>query len=485
MRPRLSSAPVFVQVFALMLATLIVSHAVNFAVLTLFPAPPPAGLSISDAARALKGEAVVTPDGKRLQARTRGAAPAPVRTEIDVIEPVIRNALARELGVRPEAVIVDVRGEGHARKPFVRRLHDGVRVIGPPPHAVKQTRELAVDRREVRILRHDGTGEGGAPRVHFSLTSDRLVFPPFSAALREADGRWRVVEPPDPLLSPWQLRLLTWFTVGALLTAPLAYLLARRLTRPIRTFADAADRLGRDPHAPPMAAEGPAEVRLAVSAFNDMQAKLRRYVEDRTAMVAAIAHDLRTPLMRLRFRIESAPPDAREKMEADIAQMDGMVSAVLAFVRGDGERAPRVRLDLRALAQSVVDDLAELGMEAVLLPGPEATVDGDPVGLRRMLTNLVENAVKFGARARVGLALDPGSAMIVVEDDGPGVPEAELEQVFEPFHRLEASRNRSTGGVGLGLAVARSVARDHGGDIRLSNRPEGGLRAMVRLPAAG
>ncbi|HYF22989.1 MAG TPA: ATP-binding protein [Caulobacteraceae bacterium] len=483
MRPRLSSAPVFVQVFALMLATLIVSHAVNFAVLTLFPAPPPAGLSIADAARALKGEAVTTPDGKRLQARQRADAPTPVKTDADVIEPVIRGALARELGVRPDAVFVDVRGEGHARKPFVRHLHDGVRVISPPPHAVKQTRALAVDRREVMILRREGTGEG-APRVQFSLTSDRLVFPSFSAALRQPDGRWLVVEPPNPLLSPWQLRLLTWFMVGALLTAPLAYLLARRLTRPIRTFADAADRLGRDPHAPPLPAEGPAEVRVAVSAFNDMQAKLRRYVEDRTAMVAAIAHDLRTPLMRLRFRIESAPPEAREKMEADIAQMDGMVSAVLAFVRGDSQGAPRVRLDLRALAQSVVDDLAELGMDATMLSGAEAATTGDPVGLRRMLTNLVENAVKFGDRARVSLAVEPGWAVLSVEDDGPGVPAAALEQVFEPFHRLETSRSRATGGVGLGLAVARSVARDHGGDIRLQNRPEGGLTATVRLPAA-
>ncbi|NEX93215.1 ATP-binding protein, partial [Caulobacter sp. 17J65-9] len=265
---------------------------------------------------------------------------------------------------------------------------------------------------------------------------------------------------------------------------PLAWLLARRLTRPIGAFADAAERLGADPKAPPMAADGPAEVRAAAAAFNDMQDKLRAYLEERTSMIAAIAHDLRTPLMRLRFRLEAAPEEAREKMAADVAEMDGMISQALAFVRGETVQETRAPLDLAALAAAVVDDLAETGVAASLANAEAATVFGDPVGLRRMLANLVENAAKFGAAARVTLKVEGGRAVLTVEDDGPGLPEAELERVFEPFHRAEPSRSRDTGGVGLGLAVARSIARAHGGDIRLANRPEGGLSARADLPLA-
>ena len=210
--------------------------------------------------------------------------------------------------------------------------------------------------------------------------------------------------------------------------------------------------------------------------------KLRRYVEERTAMVAAIAHDLRTPLTRMRFRIENAQPEIRDKVAADIEQMDGMVSQALTFVRGDTARGVRVKLDLGALLQSVTDDLAEMGAEASF-DGGQLVIEGDPIGLRRVVTNLVENAVKFGQKARVSLLRDGDSVLVRVEDDGPGLADSEIERVFEPFYRVDPSRAPATGGFGLGLSVARSIARAHGGEVTLANREAGGLIATVRLPA--
>jgi signal transduction histidine kinase len=313
---------------------------------------------------------------------------------------------------------------------------------------------------------------------------DNMMFPAFAAAWRRpADGKWVVLRPARPWLSPWQLRLLIGFAITALMLAPLAWWTARRVTRPIHLFASAADRLGRDPNAPPLVPTGPAEVRIAVSAFNDMQDKLRRYVDDRTAMVAAIAHDLRTPLMRLRFRIEAAPEDIRARTVADIEQMDAMISAALTFARGEAAQAERVRLDLSSLVASVVDDMADTGTPVEFAGGKPVLIDGDALGLKRMIANLIVNAVKFGDRARVTLKRDKTEAVLTIDDDGPGLAEDQLERVFDPFYRADASRSAG-GGFGLGLSAARAVAQAHGGEIRLANREGGGLRATVRLPLA-
>jgi signal transduction histidine kinase len=199
-------------------------------------------------------------------------------------------------------------------------------------------------------------------------------------------------------------------------------------------------------------------------------------------MVAAIAHDLRTPLTRLRFRAEAAPDEVRDKMAADIEQMDGMVRSALAFVRGETLSAEHVRLDLTSLVASVVDDLAEMGADVAFETATPVVVSGDPLALKRLVTNLTDNAVKFGGRARLSLELAGATATLLVEDDGPGLPNSELDRVFEPFYRPDPSRSSDAGGVGLGLSVARSIARAHGGEITLANRPEGGLRAIVRLP---
>jgi two-component system OmpR family sensor kinase len=292
-----------------------------------------------------------------------------------------------------------------------------------------------------------------------------------------------VVEPkPTFRLDSWQQRILLILALSILAVSPLAWLFARRLAGPITAFANAAERLGRDPRATPLELSGSAEVVAAANAFNMMQERLRRYVEDRTAMIGAIAHDLRTPLTRLRFRIEATPDDVRAKLSSDIDQMEAMISAALAFVRDTTRPAERTKLELASLLESVVDEAAETGGAATVERAEKIVIEGDPIALKRLVVNLVENALKYGHVARGSVFADGNMAIIEIDDDGPGVAPAEQERVFEPFFRGEPSRNRETGGIGLGLAVVRSLARAHGGDVTLLNRPEGGLRASVRLP---
>jgi signal transduction histidine kinase len=234
--------------------------------------------------------------------------------------------------------------------------------------------------------------------------------------------------------------------------------------------------------APPLALDGPAEIQNAASAFNEMQARLNRYVEDRTTLVAAIAHDLRTPLMRLGLRLENAPAELRTACEADIRDMEQMIAAVMAFVRDMNRPSRRQRLDLRALAQSVTDGFDDEGASVTLHDGPPLVIEGDAAALKALLVNLVGNAVKYAGGAEIALAAEDNMAVIAVSDRGPGMTQEDLDRAFEPFFRAERSRNRDTGGIGLGLASVRAVARAHGGEAQLVNRPEGGLLARVTLP---
>jgi signal transduction histidine kinase len=239
-----------------------------------------------------------------------------------------------------------------------------------------------------------------------------------------------------------------------------------------------------DVKAPPLPEIGPAEVRQATRAFNEMQDRIRRFVEDRTQMVAAISHDLGTPITRLRLRAEFVEDqDQRNKMLADLDDMEKMVFSALAFARDEAAGEPRAMVDLRTLLQRVCDDLADAG-HAVELAATEKAVPYEcrPVALRRALANLVENAVNYGQRARVSLDSREDGVLIRIDDQGPGIPEELHEEVFKPFRRLETSRSRETGGTGLGLTVARTIIRAHGGDVTVRNREDGGLRVEVRLP---
>jgi signal transduction histidine kinase len=308
-----------------------------------------------------------------------------------------------------------------------------------------------------------------------------VLFGHFSAALHLPDGHWRVVRPAKQGIEPWHWRMLLWLLGLLVAVAPFAWWVARRIAQPIGLFAAAAERLGRDPRADPIPVEGPAEVATAAQAFNEMQARIRRYVDDRVTMAAAMAHDLRTPLMRLSLRVEKAG-ELRAPMEADIAEMREMIGAALAFVRDIGRPPRRQKLSLRALVESIADEMADLGADVVVELGDDVVIEADIAGLKALLANLIGNAVAYAGQARIRIARPDGDALIEVADNGPGLPEDLLERVFEPFFRAEPSRNRETGGSGLGLASARAVARAHGGDITLINRPEGGLLARVLLP---
>jgi len=322
------------------------------------------------------------------------------------------------------------------------------------------------------------------PRGLFGLAPAPFVEGDFIAALHLANGSWAVVQPaPEAFPNSWQRRVLLWFLISFALVAPLGWIFARRVVRPIAGFALAAERLGRDPTAAILALEGPAEVGRAAHAFNRMQSRLRSFVDDRTAFVGAISHDLRTPLTRLRFRIEDVPDELREGMLAEVDEMEQMITSVLNFIRDASEPGSRERLDLRSLLQDVVEDAVFVGKDVILEESELAPVEVDALGIRRLLGNLVENAVKYGDRAKVRLFTDQQEAVTEIVDSGPGLPEEELERVFQPFYRAPAARASTKHGTGLGLAVCRSIARAHGGDVRLQ-RGDHGLIAQVRLPLA-
>lgn len=510
---RPSAFPVFVQVAALAVAALVLSQAVTFGLVVLTPEPRPVGFSIDAAATALKGEAAETSDGRPLRRRITDE---PVKqSDRDARDPValaITGALAERLGQPAEKVRVSVeRGPPRRREhgprpdmPLPRRGGDDVNFIFVRPDAVRSTEPDAPETKgeeqvSVRALGRTSEttrfsmrrSESGGPVViggsvqQFTIRTDRLTFAPFTASVQQADGRWATVEPPHSLLSPWQQRVLLGLIISMLLLAPLVWWMARRLTRPIRVFAEAAERLGANPEAEPLKPSGPAEVRTAIHAFNDMQASLRDHIRQRTQTVAAIAHDLRTPLTRLRFRAEQAPDAVRDRMAADIEEMDALIAQAMAFVRGDTTPERREALDLGVLTADCAAGFAETGADVRFESGGALPVQADPAALRRALDNLIGNAVKYGGGARVRAGAVDGAAVVTIEDDGPGLTDDELEAVFEPFRRGEQSRNRETGGAGLGLTVARQAARAAGGDVTLSNRPGGGLIARLTAPLTG
>ena len=310
--------------------------------------------------------------------------------------------------------------------------------------------------------------------------------PTVTVSYRLADGAWLNVVARAPLVDPiWRSRFFLAFAVMAIVVTVLSVWAVRRATAPLGLLGRAAVRLGRDVNAPDLPEDGPLEVRRAATAFNDMKRRLRDLIRDRTQMLAAITHDLRTPITRLRLRAEFVEDaEQRARMLGDLDQMEAMITATLAFVRGDSADEARQVLDLAGLVQSVADDAADLGRDVVYDGPARAAFSGRPLALRRAFANLVDNAVKYGDRARVTLEAAPARFVITVADQGPGIPEAEIERVFEPFHRVETSRSRETGGTGLGLAVVRSILRGHGGDVTLANRAEGGLCATVTLPRA-
>jgi LPXTG-motif cell wall-anchored protein len=284
-----------------------------------------------------------------------------------------------------------------------------------------------------------------------------------------------------PSTSP---RLILALGVMAAMIALLTAWAARRLTAPLTLLADAAERLGRDVGAPPIAVSGSRELRSAAQAFNKMQESVRRLIENRTQMLGAISHDLRTQLTLLRLRAENVDQaDDRDRMLNTIGEMEAMLTATLSFARDEATNEMGKRIDIGAFVSSIADDMTDAGLAVQTGPiEPGVVVECKALSLRRALTNLIDNAVKYGGKATVAMRATTTQVEITVDDNGPGIPEVQLGRVMQPFVRLEDSRNRDTGGIGLGLAIAASIAEAHGGTLTLSNRREGGLRAAIDLP---
>jgi signal transduction histidine kinase len=326
---------------------------------------------------------------------------------------------------------------------------------------------------------------GRGPMMHgFGAFGMFGAFRNLQVAVPLPDGQWLSFVTALPEGGPsFSRQFLLSMGIMAIIILAVSVWVVRRVTAPLASLSAAAERLGNDLNAPPMPESGTIETRQASHAFNTMQARLRGLIENRTRMLAAISHDLRTPLTLLRLRTENVDnATEREKMLATIAEMDAMVATTLAFARDEATAEARRPTDLAALVQSIVDDMADTGLPVTMEPAEPVVHNCRPAALKRAIRNLIDNAVKYGKKASVAIKPTPKSIEITIDDEGPGIAEQEFSRVFEPFYRVEESRSPETGGVGLGLAIALSTAQAHGGEIILSNRTAGGLRASVVLP---
>jgi len=330
---------------------------------------------------------------------------------------------------------------------------------------------------------------GGGWNPMMSRMMDQMMgglgsFRGLRVAMPLTDGKWLSFATALPDTGPAFSRLfLVSMAVMAVIILGVSIWAVRRVTAPLASLALAAERMGRDVAAPPLPETGTIETRRASRAFNDMQSRLRSLIENRTRLLAAISHDLRTPLTLLRLRAENVEnSQERARMLSTIAEMDAMVAATLQFARDETTTEIRRPTDITALLQSIVDDMADAGMLVTMGPARPMVYDCRPSALKRAIRNLLDNAVKYGKAAHTAICTTPTAIEITIDDEGFGIPAQQLSRVFEPFYRADDSRSRDTGGTGLGLAIALSIVHAHDGELMLTNRTEGGLRATMKLP---
>lgn len=334
------------------------------------------------------------------------------------------------------------------------------------------------DRRiAVFVQNHPREHDRDGPRI-------RLI-----VALPLADGSpltIRLPVPPPPVSAPASpermLAALLALIVGITL---LAWIAVRLATRPLSRLAAAARAIGEDPNRPPLDTRGPSEVALAAHAFNQMQERIREHVSERTRILAAISHDLQTPITRLRLRAELVDDETlRGRIQSDLDAMQALVREGLDYARSLDAAEPPQPIDVDSLIAALCGDARDMGWDISIEGSADTPSLCQPTALKRSLWNLIENGVKFGTRVEVRIARADGVLTISIRDHGPGLPEVERDKVFDPFYRTEQSRNRETGGTGLGLTIARNLLRRQGGDVRLANASDGGLIAEVSLPVA-
>lgn len=374
---------------------------------------------------------------------------------------IVRRALLGELGDAWRDRLVLAYGP----PPRLRGRGPGGGFRGPP--------DVEADADDAPDFRHLPSGPGG---------EDVLL-----GSLRLSDGSWLNFVAPLAAFAPfWATGYFLIVIVTTVAVASLSLWAVRHAARPLSMFTAAAERLGLDVDAPPLAEDGPVEVRRAAAAFNRMQTRLQALLRDRTQMLAALSHDLRTPITRLKLRAELIDDEQQQrKILADLEDIHTMVEASLAFARDATNREAEAPLDLAVLLQTVCEEAEDSGGQASYFGPDHAQLFGRSQALKRAFANLVDNAVKYGGRAVVTLEPAEEAVRIIVDDDGPGIPEGEIDKVFAPFYRVEGSRSRETGGVGLGLAVVLAAVQVHSGQIVLRNRREGGLSVLVQLPGPG
>ncbi|WP_267389777.1 HAMP domain-containing sensor histidine kinase [Sphingomonas sp. GC_Shp_3] len=412
-------SPIAVSIFALVIGAVLVAAMICFAIT--FSGPPPKDRSrgLESIAAALRTGHQPADPGPALQISARATPPASPDLREDA---ALAGRLAGLLDTSAERIVV---------------------LVDPGPHLFQNTLTLR-----------------------------------FVAAWRIGD-RWRVVEDQPPrFLTHWH-----WLTLGAMLIAVALLALptwwfARAISRPLREIAERAATARPGVPLTTLPAAGPIEVRQLSRAVIRMHDRLTRYAEGRTIMLAAIAHDLGTPLSRLAFWVEQLPDAARMRAVADIEEMRAMIAAVLRLARDEAASSVDVRIDLGSLLDSLVEDMAVAGAAVSLMVGPRAVMRGDPRALRRLFTNLIENALRFGECALLRWETSPTRVEVTIDDHGPGFDPASADRLFEPFVRGDPSRNRATGGTGLGLAIVRSIAEAHGGTVALLNY-DGGGRVIV------
>jgi len=345
-----------------------------------------------------------------------------------------------------------------------------------------QKRISAQVQRAAVVLRPDRAGSV-PPGIDYDRSAPLV---PYMLAVQLRDGSWLVFSVMKRTWGmPWADRWLVWLCFLAVSITLVTMFAARQFSKPIERLAAAVRQFGLNPQAPPIAETGPKELQEVVKTFNAMQSQIQRFVGYRTMMLAAISHDLRTPLTRMRLRgefIEDQEHQAR--LFRDVDEMQTMIDEALSFFRDDATAEEPTSFDLRHVLLIIADDYADQGIDIGYAGPAHAVYRGRPFALKRALGNLIENAVKYGKTPDIELSCEETALVVAIRDRGPGIPSDALENVFRPYYRVDKSRNRATGGVGLGLTAAQAIVQAHGGEIILKNRLEGGLEARVVLPVA-